>query len=129
MNNDNPKCIPVDCLKHSSQQSGPGNRINHVVSTHKKFMIVIGGVPTLSGHNHDEHHQTVHYYNFDTKVWAKKDYRSPGVAEAAGDDDNFGVPRFSRSYQAYCTVSGKLYLFGGSNHKNEPCNDFLVLNL
>ena len=121
----------MDLYKHTNQNSGPGNRINHTIALHNKRMVVIGGIPTLSIHNNEENNK-VHFYNFETKSWGKKEYK-PAIAgnnttsapnnkdNKDHDEDEKGggsKSKWSRSYQASCVVDEKLFIFGGSNQKN-----------
>ena len=122
--------IPVHLYKHTSQNNGPGNRINHIIALHNKRMVVIGGIPTLSINNNEENNK-VHFYNFETKSWGKKEYKptnaGPNTTPSANnkdnkdndeDDKNGSKCKWSRSYQASCMIDEKLFIFGGSNHKN-----------
>ena len=45
--------IPVDYYKYTNQNNSPGNRINHIITSHNKNLIVIGGMTTLSVNNTD----------------------------------------------------------------------------
>ena len=79
--------LPVEFVKQGTHTTGPGNRINHAISVYNKKMIVIGGIPTLTAHNSDEHFKTIHCYNFDSKNWHKKEHQLSAKEAADKNQD------------------------------------------